>query len=164
MDVENVWEQIKLRSAAERWGINKTGILKQYLFPVFQDEKFITEAIVWNRISLHYRAKFVNAALRIYIARSDGLSASSVRIRAENPCGARLFYYELYKMPIPFNQKIRALINYLRFSFNAVTLKEMFLGAPSRIFFVIALFPAFLIHLNDKTILSVQFAKSKKHQ
>lgn len=162
MDVISVWDQYKLRSVAERWGVNRTRILKEHLFPVFQGEKFITEAIVWNRISLHYKAKFVNAALRIYVPRSDGLMASSVRIRVENPRGARLFYYELYNMQIPFVQKIKALINFLRFSFNTVSFREMFLGAPSQVFYIFAFFPAYLMHLYDNTILSIQTAKSNK--
>ena len=54
-----------------------TEIIKQYPFPVFEKEKFLTEAIVWNRIAHDgYLLRWVNKPLCVCEYRTDGLSAS----------------------------------------------------------------------------------------
>ncbi len=42
---------------AEVW---KTSILKEFPFPEFKGEKFVTEAIVWNEIAKKYKLRYFN--------------------------------------------------------------------------------------------------------
>lgn len=65
VDANSVWQQILLRTSGERWGVNRTDILKKTPFPEIPSEKFISEGIVWNRMALSYRARFINERLRI---------------------------------------------------------------------------------------------------
>jgi len=118
VDTPSFLQQYRLRSA-ERWGVNRTDVLREFPFPEISGERFIPEAVVWNRISRKYSARFVNEKLRIYHANPDGLCASLVRIRAENPRGARLYYSELAQASLPAAEKLKALLNYIRFSFHA---------------------------------------------
>ena len=111
-------EQYRFR-ASERWGINRTDILREYPFPELPGEHFVAEALVWNRLAMRYKARFVNEALRIYHRDPGGLVSSLDRIRVRSPRGARLYYAELSGMPVPPAQKARAIVNYIRFSLHA---------------------------------------------
>ncbi|MBU0911556.1 MAG: glycosyltransferase family 2 protein [Gammaproteobacteria bacterium] len=118
-DVSDAWQQLVMRSSAERWGINRTSYLQQHLFPEFPGEKFIPESIVWNRLSTKYKTRFINKPLRVFQPLPDGLTASMLRIRVASPNGTRLVYEEQARMGLPFMQKVKSLINYYRFSFHA---------------------------------------------
>lgn len=117
-DVSDVEGQIKLRISGERFGINRTKVLKENKFPVFPGEKFVPEGLVWNRISKNYSARFINEPLRIFDFSVDGLTANNVRIRMKSPRGAALYYFEQISLPIGVKMKIKAIANYVRFSLH----------------------------------------------
>jgi len=102
----------------ERWGVNRTDVLRMFPFPEIPGEKFIAEGLVWTRVSLAYSTRFINEPLRVVDFRPDGLSATSVQIRASNPAGARLYYQESIEAPMPLIWKVRDAMNYCRFSFH----------------------------------------------
>ena len=53
-----------------------TEIIKKYPFPVFEGEKFLTEALVWNRIANDgYKLRWLNKGFYICRYQPDGLSA-----------------------------------------------------------------------------------------
>lgn len=112
--------ETKYKLNQEKWGFHTTAIMQQFPFPQIQSEKFISESIVWNRISRHYLTRFVNEQLRIYYQNhSDSISKNSVLIRAQNANSARLYYQEYSDLPISLFWKIRGLLNYIRFSHHA---------------------------------------------
>lgn len=115
MDVRDPWEQFKLRSSGERWGVNRTDILMEHPFPEFSGERFIPESIVWNRIALRYSMRFVNEPLRVYEALDDGLSARSADHRMRSPRGTTLTYAEMLEFAMPLTARARTLVNYYRF-------------------------------------------------
>ncbi|WP_165907392.1 glycosyltransferase family 2 protein [Rheinheimera sp. D18] len=112
-------EQLMLRSQAERWGINKTALMRDNLFPVFPGERFVPESLIWNRLSLHYSTLFVNEGLRIFTPREDGLTASMLKIRVNSPNGAALVYKEMLLLELGYWDRYKALINYFRFESRA---------------------------------------------
>jgi len=65
-----------------------------------------------------------------------------------SPLASMLYYSELYKIPIPFDQKLKAAINYWRF---ALCSKEKFADKVERIGLAsLLLFPlGLLFHLKD---------------
>ena len=78
------------------------------------------EALIWNRIALKYKTRYINEKLLIINYRSDGLSAHSVRVRRDNPNNSVFYYKEFINMmPVSLKWKIRNLVNYSRFSFHA---------------------------------------------
>lgn len=105
----------------DKWGFHRTEILRRCPFPEIVGEKFIPEGIVWNRIALKYKVRFINKKLEIVEYQIDGLTASSVMIRARNPLGSRLYYKEFIGLSLPIRKKIKNIINYIRFSFHAQT-------------------------------------------
>ncbi len=103
----------------DKWGFFKTEIFKKYPFPIINNEKFISEAIVFNRIGLQYKTRFINEKLLVVEYQKDGYSKSSLRLRMANPLGTLLYYKEFLSLPVNPAWKIRNFINYLRFSFHA---------------------------------------------
>ena len=97
----------------------KTEILSKYLFPIFDNERFCPEALVWNRIALNYNLLFFHESIYVCEYLADGLTSNIAKIRMESPKASMLYYSELFKAPISFVQKLKALLNFWRFSFNS---------------------------------------------
>lgn len=112
-------EQLALRSQGERWGINKTALMRDNLFPVFPGERFVPESLIWNRFSLHYSTLFVNEGLRVFTPREDGLTASMLKIRVNSAQGSRLCYQQMLNLPLGFMERSKVQLNYYRFCFHA---------------------------------------------
>jgi glycosyltransferase involved in cell wall biosynthesis len=99
--------------------IFKTAVLKEFPFPEIENEKFCPEALLWNRISVKYNLLFCNKGIYTTEYLPDGLTAKIVKIRMTSPIASMLTYSELATYNIPKLQKIRATINFWRFSFNS---------------------------------------------
>jgi len=71
-----------------------TDVIKKYPFPVFKGERFLTEALVWNRIAHDgYKIRWVNKGFYICRYQPDGLSMQSPATTAFQ--GYTLFIKEL---------------------------------------------------------------------
>lgn len=100
---------------ADKAEIFKTEILRAYPFPDVPGEMFCAESLIWNRIGLRYKIRYINEIIYICHYLEDGLTRKSLRLRRESPTYASLNYKEqMENMPTPKN-KIRAAINYWRF-------------------------------------------------
>lgn len=97
----------------------RTDVLKQFQFPEIENEKFCAESLVWNRIAQKYNILFFNKGIYTTEYLPGGLTSNIVKIRMKSPVGAMLCYSELEGYDIPFTQKIKANINFWRFSFNS---------------------------------------------
>ena len=108
----------KYKIIGDKAEIFKTEILKKYKFPVFENEKFCPEALIWNRISKEYNMFFFNKTIYLCEYQNDGLSKQSYRIRKNSPNATLLYYKELYSnYNVGYYFKMRSLINFWRFYF-----------------------------------------------
>jgi glycosyltransferase involved in cell wall biosynthesis len=151
-DAHTFKEQFAVRDS-ERWGVNRTDILKTMPYEEFPGEKFIPEGCVWNRLSAQYSTRFVNEKLRIYEVGNDSLSTDTIGLRVRNPKGSCKYYAELSGYPLPFRERVKALINYARFAFHG---REPIGKVMERIkwfdkfLFSVALPISFLIYKRDR--------------
>ena len=116
-----------------------------------ENEKFCPEALVWNRIAQTYDLLFFNAGIYTTEYLADGLTAKIVQIRMESPISTMMCYSELEKYKIPMHQKLKANINFWRFSFN--TKKYSFFQKIKKVNCFLSLigFPlGFFMFLKDK--------------
>lgn len=90
-------------NAFDRYGIVKgerafafyTEIHRQYLYPDCPGEKFMTEAVTWNRMAHDgYHIRFYNDIIWIYEYKPDGLTQAGDRLFWENPQGTGIFFRE----------------------------------------------------------------------
>jgi len=72
-----------------------TDIHRQYLYPDCPGEKFMTEAVTWNRMARDgYQIRFYNDIIWIYEYKPDGLTQAGDRLFWENPQGTGIFFRE----------------------------------------------------------------------
>lgn len=65
-----------------------TDFHREYKYPIFQDENFMTEAVVYNRMAHDgYKMRFYNDIIWIYEYLDDGLTKAGSEIFIKNPQG-----------------------------------------------------------------------------
>lgn len=79
----------------ERAYVFYTDVHKQYKYPVFEGENFMTEAVVWNRMANDgYKMRFYNDIIWIYEYKEDGLTKAGNSLFIKNPHGYALWLKE----------------------------------------------------------------------
>ena len=148
LDCSSILFRYNYRMKGDMAEVFRTEIFRKYLFPDIEGECFCPEALVWNRIGMKYRLRYFNEKIYLCDYLQDGLTAKIVKLRMNSPLASMLYYSELYKIPIPFDQKLKAAINYWRF---ALCSKEKFADKVERIGLAsLLLFPlGLLFHLKD---------------
>ena len=72
-----------------------TDIARRYPYPDCPGEKFMTEAVAWNRMANDgYRIRYYNDIIWIYEYKNDGLTNAGYRLFQENPQGTGIFFRE----------------------------------------------------------------------
>lgn len=78
-----------------KWGLNgdkaevyKTEILRRFPFPEYENEQFITEAVVWDKIAYEgYKIRWINRKFIVCDYLTDGLTAKGEQLFIDNPNG-----------------------------------------------------------------------------
>ena len=79
----------------ERALVFYTDIHRRYKYPEYDGEKFMTEAVVWNRMSADgYKCRYYNDIIWIYEYQADGLTKTGSALFANNPRGYGLWLRE----------------------------------------------------------------------
>lgn len=128
----------------------KTSVLKEFPFPEIENEKFCPEVLVWNRIATKYELLYFNDVVYHCEYLDDGLTSKIVKIRMTSPVASILTYSELESYKIPLVQKIKANINFWRFSFNSNWSFFKKLSRVSPIFSVVGVPLGYIMYLKDK--------------
>jgi glycosyltransferase involved in cell wall biosynthesis len=111
----------------EKWGFQRTDVLRQFPFPEYAGERFITETVVWDAISRAYRTRFVNEPLRIYFTGEDGrddqLSRPVHGASVRSPRGQLCYYrgqlaHNLRWFPQAPTEFVLAAAHYSRFALH----------------------------------------------
>ena len=80
----------------DRPWVFKTEIHRKYMYPVFQGEKFMTEAIVWNRMAKDgYKLRCFNDIIYTFNHQNEGLTSGSTQNFIKNPKGYGLWLSEM---------------------------------------------------------------------
>ena len=120
-------------------------VLKKYPFPVFSDERFLSEAIIWNKIALDYDTVYINQAIYVADYLEDGLSKNSLQVRYNNPIGAlenaNAFLNKRFKLFI----RCKNAILYVGFSIVAKRKIRDIVGDAANKFLCILFFPLGLL-------------------
>lgn len=79
----------------ERALVFYTEIAKRYPYPDCPGEKFMTEAVTWNRMARDgYKIRFYNDIIWIYEYHADGLTRAGDELFWQNPQGTGIFFRE----------------------------------------------------------------------
>lgn len=109
----------------DRVEVYKTEIMKEYPFPVFEGERFLSETIVWNTIAYKYETVYIDKNIYNCEYLPNGLTANSIKARVNNPKGATANYAIMMKKPFKFSLRVKYSILYNTFSkFAKISFKE----------------------------------------
>lgn len=96
----------KVKSYYELWSVlgcrgehtlvHPTDVLKEYPFPVFEGEHFVTEGVVWNRMDCAMLLFPEVIMIREYL--SDGLTRNFNQIMKQNPAGFCFYFMQSIDM------------------------------------------------------------------
>ena len=119
--------RIKLGVRGDKFEVFRRDVLEAFPFPTDLG-RFVTEALVWNRISRRYRHRWIDRVVATVNYHSGGLTDRSAHARADSWRAARLYYLEAAAMGpgLPAGYLLRTYANYVRFSLHGRL-------APSRI-------------------------------
>lgn len=82
----------------ERALVFYTEVHRKYLYPEFDGENFMTEAVVWNRMANDgYKVRFYNDIIWIFEYLEDGLTKAGSSVFINNPMGYGLWLKERAK-------------------------------------------------------------------
>lgn len=81
----------------------RTDVLRNYLFPEIESEKFITEAYIYNQIDMKYELLLLPKIVCICEYLPDGYSRNHDKLTRDNPKGWALYFNQ--KSKISRNQK-----------------------------------------------------------
>jgi glycosyltransferase involved in cell wall biosynthesis len=65
LDSDSIELVFKYAVKGDKWGFQRTEVLKQFPFPKVPNAKFITENVVWFALSRRFKTRFVNEVLLI---------------------------------------------------------------------------------------------------
>lgn len=117
LDTSSLDYRYRRKYEGDRAEVFVTAVLTNYPFPIIEGETFCTEGVVWNRIGLSYKMRFIDKPLYVVEYLEGGLSARSFQLRKANPSYAMLFYSELLQIrDIALSYKFRAALNFWRFA------------------------------------------------
>ncbi len=74
--------------------IFKTSIIRQHPFPIIGNEKFITEAYVYDQMDLKYQLELLREIIIVCEYLEDGLTQNLVAISFKNPCGYSAYFIQ----------------------------------------------------------------------
>lgn len=99
--------------------IYRIEILRNYLFPVFEGEKFVTEVVVYDQIDDHYQLLFKNTPVVVCEYQDDGYSRNFQRLLRENPQGWAFRFNQQAKYALTFRSKFNNCAQFVCFSLAA---------------------------------------------
>jgi glycosyltransferase involved in cell wall biosynthesis len=107
--------------SGDKAGVGRTDVNRQFKFPELERGGWVQEAVVYNRMARHYKARFVNEILMFKEYQATGMSASAGIARAKSPESARLYYRELIDRRSSLSRKLvwRHHANLARYGFHA---------------------------------------------
>ena len=90
-------------------------VLQEFPFPEIRGERFCPEVLIWNRIAMKYKLRYINKVIYLVEYQSDGITSLISQVRMNSPVATTITYAEMLKFDVPFAAKVKSAINYYRF-------------------------------------------------
>ena len=117
LDANSIEMRYQYHIQGDMLEVFRTSVMREIPFPDIPGEKFVPEALVWNRIACKYRLRVFHEVVYYRDYLDGGLTDKIVKIRMTSPIASMMTYAELNGYDIPFRSKVKAAINYWRFRF-----------------------------------------------
>lgn len=119
-------EKYKYNITGDKSEVCYTDILKKYKFPKIDDEKFMTEAYIWNKIARdELKFRWFNEPLIVCEYRDDGLTKNIRNIYKKYPKGQLLYLKESMEFEEDFMRKLKVYYWYVEIAKDIYSNKEI---------------------------------------
>lgn len=95
--------------------IYKTSVLKEYPYPEIDNEKFVGECVIYDRIDQSYEMLLLDKILTICEYQPDGLTSTIFPTMLKNPTGYKIYYNQRIDMASTIREQIGYIIRYNAF-------------------------------------------------
>ena len=136
--------------AGDKFEVVKADVLKKFPFPEFQGERFLSEAVVWCKMSGEYKFKFLNKGIYLCEYQEGGLTANVHKALFNNPKGATECYKVLSTKQFSFKNRIKFTMLYSIHSWRAYGLKQTLKNANSKFLYLLLLPFSWVLYLKRK--------------
>jgi glycosyltransferase involved in cell wall biosynthesis/SAM-dependent methyltransferase len=158
-DSDSLEIRYRFKVRGEKWGFQRTDVLREFPFPVPESARHVPPSVVWSAIARRYKTRYVNEVLRIYYVeeRRDQLSRADSRVRHAQ--GLALWHgsvldRDLRWFPVAPVRLFASAVNYARYSLHAGRSVAELLGrldvTPARVIAALALPIGFGVYLRDR--------------
>lgn len=112
IDSDNITFHYILGINADIAEIFRTDLLREHPFPVAVGEKFVPEALIWNKLTNLYPMRYFNIGIYVCEYLPDGYTCNLKRNLKQNPKGFGLYYKSmlLNKRKLPILLRIKSLL------------------------------------------------------
>lgn len=108
----------------------RTDVLKQFPFPVFEGERFLSECALWNRVAQEFKCVYINKVIYLGEYLEGGLTKSGRSLRIRNPRGG-MFICDLRMVPKNYlTQRVKYGLLYCCYGFFAKLSPAKILAEP----------------------------------
>lgn len=123
-DSIEIREKYKLRGDLSE--VYKTSILKKFPFLEFPNERFLSEALIWNRIAAEgFKIVYHNEPIKVCEYLTDGLTNHIRFLHRSSPHGTMVYFNEIARnRKFGIISRMKALINYWRYTINHAIFKR----------------------------------------
>lgn len=134
----------KYKVTGDKMIVFKTAVAREYYFPIIDGEKFIPEALIFNRVSLKYKFLCRNVVVASKEYLEGGYSSKYFSLVKRNPLGNSLYYLELYN----FSQSLYNIYGYILFSiYGKKKLRNMLKEHPAKVMIILMYIPVWVLSL-----------------
>jgi glycosyltransferase involved in cell wall biosynthesis len=84
----------------------QTAFAKQFPFPVFEGERFVTESVIYDRMDRHGQLALLPEVITICEYQPDGYSSNFGRLMKQNPSGFCLYFLQRIDLHTKLLQRI----------------------------------------------------------
>ncbi len=129
----NIRMRYKNHISGDKCEVFRAKLLKDNPFPVFKSEKFLSECIIWNKLSESYDMIYVNQAIYACEYLGDGLSQNVRKLFYNNPKGvAAMENGKTIKM-FPFYTRLISTLQYIAYSYLCGNnIKQSYIGCRNK--------------------------------
>ncbi len=133
---------------AEVW---VTECLKEFPFPEFEGEKFISEGVVWVAMAQKYKMVFYNRAVYVCDYLDGGLTANRRGHNKSSPKGCMRLGEVHLAAKLPLKYTVRAMLYYTIYGFFAgYSAWTLFCRSKRKLLFLLWLLPSAAVYLKWK--------------
>jgi len=120
--------------------IYKVSVLRKHPYPIIEGEKFITESVLFDSLSLHYKALLVNIPINFCEYQQEGLTKNIYNCLIENPTGYKIYYSQRIDLAYSWKKRLSYILRYEAFSNMSKDRKYNYSGRYSKLACLLAPF------------------------